>query len=101
MPVISLDDYCADQHLSPALVKIDVEGFEDQVVAGMRTLLEERVPEHVVCEMSSAPGSPAPAAVIAEFERFGYRAHHICPDGTLEPLGDVQFENVCFARAGS
>jgi len=99
VPVVALDDYCAEEGLAPDLVKIDVEGFEDQVVAGMRTLLRNRVPRHVICEMSSAPGSPAPAKVIAELEGFGYSAHHIRADGTLGPLGEVSFENVCFARS--
>lgn len=97
--VVSLDDYCDEHGLAPDLVKIDVEGFEDQVLAGMRSLLRRRVPRHIVCEMSSAPGSPAPGVVIGELEEFGYSAHHILADGTLEPLAQVSFENVCFARA--
>ena len=44
---VALDDLQAPQ---PALVKIDVEGAELEVIAGMRRLLAEAQPV-VVCEM--------------------------------------------------
>lgn len=42
-PAIALDDF-AHSHRAPALVKIDVEGHEPEVVAGMHELLEAHHP---------------------------------------------------------
>jgi FkbM family methyltransferase len=96
--VTSVDDYCDELGIRPDLIKIDVEGFEDRVVAGMQRLLSRRVPQHVICELSTGAGSPDPSSVIAAFAEHGYGAHHIKNDGALEPVTEFAIENVYFGR---
>jgi FkbM family methyltransferase len=44
-PTITMDDWCAQQNLGDiALIKIDVEGFEREVVLGARNILSSRRP---------------------------------------------------------
>lgn len=44
LPMTSLDNACQDRRLPPTLLKIDVEGYEDQVLAGAREALQEYRP---------------------------------------------------------
>jgi len=84
--VIVLDDYCRANALHPRLVKIDVEGFEAEVVAGLRETLSRARPT-VVCEVSFGGGHEA--EVLDLFSRFGYRAQAITDTGELVELADT------------
>lgn len=50
VPLTYLDGYCAERRISPRLVKIDVEGFEAEVLRGMSVLLTASAPPVVVLE---------------------------------------------------
>ena len=87
VPVVALDDYCAANALAPALVKIDVEGFEAEVIAGMARIMAEHRPT-IVCEVAldRAQGERA----LELLTQAGYAGTPIGPD----PAGGVA--NVCF-----
>ncbi len=52
-PVVSLDDYCAEQGIRQIdFLKIDVEGGEPGVLAGAKRLLEERAVRCLMFEMN-------------------------------------------------
>lgn len=43
--------FCARENVQPAMIKIDVEGAEGQVLAGMEGLLQDMPPAHVFLEV--------------------------------------------------
>lgn len=47
-PTTKLDDFCDQYGIAPTFVKIDVEGFEPNVIAGARTLLEQFHPKLLI-----------------------------------------------------
>jgi len=77
---ISLDHYFSDSKLSkPALIKIDVEGAELQVLKGARSLLSSPEAPVVIVEYG-------PANTVA----FGYRAGEVCD--FLKELGYMIYQ---------
>jgi FkbM family methyltransferase len=71
--VAQLDDLVQD---SPALVKIDVEGWERHVIAGAHRLLSARDAPHLLVEfadLASAYAGTTTDELAADFERLGYR----------------------------
>ena len=70
--VLALDDLVdAGELRPPTLVKIDVEGAEGDVIAGMRRTLERHRPA-VVCELHDTG-----AEVAAAFEALGYEVSNL------------------------
>jgi FkbM family methyltransferase len=68
------------------LIKIDVEGFETQVLEGMRQLLLTQRPT-LFCEIFGGGGAnPDPQATVALCLALGYTAH-VLKDGQLQPAG--------------
>jgi FkbM family methyltransferase len=55
---VSLDDFVQQHGLRPDLVKIDVEGAEHEVIAGMQGLMREFGPD-IALELHAWPGTPA------------------------------------------
>lgn len=54
IPVVSLDDYAAQNNInSIKLIKIDVEGYEPNVLDGMTQLLDEKKVQNIFCEFNS------------------------------------------------
>jgi FkbM family methyltransferase len=47
--VVTLDTFCSRRRLLPALVKIDVEGYEARVLDGARQVLSQRPAPTIVC----------------------------------------------------
>ena len=73
-----IDDSCAGVE-GIDLVKIDVEGFEDQVLDGMRTILAGSAPSVL---LESIPGRPV-AAIEAILHGLGYRFHALSQHGLV------------------
>jgi FkbM family methyltransferase len=63
-----------------ALLKIDVEGFEAHVFAGMTRALEQGLVKHIICELGN---SETRADIIHRLKQYGYRAYSIAPSGDI------------------
>jgi FkbM family methyltransferase len=102
VPVVRLDSWCDENAVVPDVVKIDVEGFETEVLLGMEQLLADRVPRLIVCELAEGRASHSPAEIIALMREHAYDAAGIECDGTLGPLRPHPTSdfNICFSRAG-
>jgi len=89
VPVTTLDTFAADQRIERFdAVKIDVEGAEHLVVAGMRGLLAQSHPRFVICE--TALDSPAAEAL----GRAGYQRRMLEPMRADGGWGNVVFERL-------
>jgi FkbM family methyltransferase len=99
--VLRLDDFCGAHGIRPDLVKIDAEGFELEVLRGCGYLLEQRIPQHLLVELS--PEREDPATTIGLLRYHGYEPFNIGPEGSLTPLGKLNevYEDVCFVRNSS
>jgi FkbM family methyltransferase len=95
VPVVRLDAYCEAHSLDPMLVKIDVEGYEEQVLRGMSGLLERRVPSYLICEVGV--GQTPPQRIIELMAGHRYAAHSIGPEGELVPARMGFGENLVFS----
>ena len=85
----SLDDLARERGLRPDLVKVDVEGAEDAVLAGAGELLR-RVRPTVVLELLPATGADGPHARAARLlAAAGYRPRRIAASGHLEAIEDA------------
>lgn len=97
--VVRLDDHCSGHSLLPDLVKIDVEGFEGEVLKGMERLLEQGWPRYIVCEIHHE--GAASSHLTERLEAHGFRPHLILDDGTLRPLAKEEAGNVCFVASAA
>jgi FkbM family methyltransferase len=77
MELMSLDDFCEQQGVEPDLLKIDVDGYEGNVVQGGKKLLRRRRP-WVVMEIHRekllAPHGTNRRRVVLDLLDLGYRA---------------------------
>lgn len=74
VPVVSLDSYCARRDVRPAVMKIDVETLESEVLLGGLSALEQSRPS-IVCEMLPAANPEVTADVLGELVARGYHLH--------------------------
>ncbi|MGH8702461.1 MAG: FkbM family methyltransferase [Burkholderiales bacterium] len=86
--VVALDEFLARQvRQSVRLVKIDVEGFEGQCLAGMSALLEEAGPTLFFECIERRSG----AEVQAILEDYGYRFHLVDDSsGAVVEVGEIE-----------
>lgn len=84
---VRLDD--VESPAAPSLVKIDVEGFEGAVVAGMDGLLDSARPA-VVFEAPDYGGGDRTGNVVAQFEEHGYSVWSLTTRG-LQPFAAGNF----------
>lgn len=97
--VVTVDEACAAEKGRVGLVKIDVEGYEDQVLLGMTRILSQDGPDLVVECMPEGP--------IVEIEeivkKHGYNIYHIreggpVPMGRISPDPERNERNFLFSR---
>jgi len=83
-PVVRLDDL----ELEPSFVKIDVQGFEREVLAGLHQTIEKHRPIFLI-EIGGD------WTIVDELQDHGYRPHIY--DGALKPFaGDMPSANMFF-----
>lgn len=110
VPSIALDDFIAQQQLNPRIIKIDVEGAEDQVLQGMQHFLSNHSDCAIVMEyLGSQRHNNAHQNAIKLLERLGYQSFMIGQNGQLEPVADLnahfvekqlESDNVVFQKNG-
>lgn len=81
----SLDDYCRDSGAFPDIIKLDVEGVEDEVLKGAGSLLREKPPV-IVLEVF-APPIESDRNSLDLLRALGYEPFAILDDGSLQALG--------------
>lgn len=79
VPVIALDHFAPLVNVPKVkLVKIDVEGYEPDVLAGMERLIKEKRIENIICEFNSGwlrRNSMTPNQLHVRFLDLGYQVH--------------------------
>lgn len=80
----SLDDYCRASGAYPDVIKLDVEGVEDEVLKGAGSLLREKAPV-IVLEVF-APPIESDRNSLALLSDLGYEPFAIRDDGSLQAL---------------
>jgi FkbM family methyltransferase len=91
--IVRLDDFCAERHINPGLLKIDVEGAELDVLRGARRVLASSPRPRIFVEFHPSLWSGygvTPAALRQELSDQGLRAE------SLRPSDDVwHIEGIC------
>lgn len=112
VPTVVLDELLAEEARID-LVKIDVQGAEVEVLAGLANTLARRPPPHLLCELSPDLLARAGAngdAFFAPFRRAALGPHRLERDGTPVPISEEDawrlastagYETLCFPRPGS
>jgi FkbM family methyltransferase len=102
VPAVSLDDYCKTCAVDVIdLLKIDVEGFEVDVLEGSARLIREGRIRSVIFELSLEPlqgASRTPEGVFQAISTLGFEIKRILADGDLEPVSKDQFSSTYFAN---
>ena len=85
----------ADKARAPDVVKIDVEGFEYEVLRGLHGFLTRRRDAIVVCEhepyrLHQRPEAPAVTELLGD---LGFTLHALTKSGMLEPLRPGMLEH--------
>jgi len=79
VPVVALDHFAPLGNVPKIkLVKIDVEGYEPDVLAGMERLIKEKRIENIICEFNSGwlkRNSMTPKKLYERFLDIGYQVH--------------------------
>ena len=76
VPLVALDDYCAERDLRPTALKIDVEGAELGVLTGASSVLRRHSPD-IFIEVASDPENRR--AVWELLQQLGYRLYLVAP----------------------
>jgi FkbM family methyltransferase len=102
VPIVRLDTYLSSQRLDRVdVIKIDVEGAEHLVIAGLKAWLESHARPTIVIEVHPGLlpdfGSSVPA-LFATLTEAGYRLRRLRTDGALEMAPD-NFEGIAWVLA--
>jgi FkbM family methyltransferase len=108
VPVFRLDEFKPlANHESIRLLKMDVEGYEPNVLDGMVELIGDGRIENIICEFNSGwlrRNSTTPAALLEKFLSFGFviREKTILQANLLEPYGDhFDLQDIWFTKPSS
>ena len=101
-PMVSLDEYCADRGLAPDFLKIDVQGYELEVLRGAERILPGV--EVVLTEVNHIEvyrGAPLATDLIGWLADRGYALHDICNFMPRPSDGALWQTDMIFVRHGS
>jgi FkbM family methyltransferase len=103
LPMRRLDDVAAGFHCAgPCLLKLDVQGFELEVLRGARTTLENS--EAIILEVSLLPyneGAPLFGEVVAFMAEAGFVVYDFCGQHRRQSDHTLFQTDVVFVRANS
>lgn len=89
VPATSLDEFLAGREVPIGLVKIDAEGSEPRVIAGMAGLIERNPDLVIICEFNANAirnANKDPAEFLATIERLGFHIGRIGPRGIVHEM---------------
>ena len=100
---IRLDQFCQEQNLKPHLIKIDVEGAESKVLAGLEGYLTAQSPTIIMEYVPNSKEEQQYREAIAWMKKRDYRLFQILADGALYPIVEenppfTDSENLVFQR---
>lgn len=108
---VTVDSYCRERGVARVdLLKIDVEGFEDDVARGCAAMLARDAIPWVIFEISLAPldgAGKTPRGILQAFRDLGFALYLIGPAGELAPVGPLEqfaapyFANYFGVRSGA
>ena len=88
---ISLSTFCTDNSIYPDIIKIDVEGFENEVIKGAENLLtsSKKKPIVILEYLEPKRGNAAHKEAFSLLPRWGYSSNIISVSGDLIPENDI------------
>ena len=100
--VTTLDQYCLDHNINKIdLLKIDVEGFEDNVFEGSKFLIKNGCIRKIIFEVCPGPLrglDRTPEDVLRKVHDMGFEIQYIASDGRLKKVELPQFKPPYFAN---
>jgi FkbM family methyltransferase len=105
VPVTTIDDVCAERGIDRiAVLKMDVEGYEPQALAGAERMLSEGRVDMIVLELVDyvlVRSETTPSELEAQVTALGYEAAEPIPMAGLNRLhpGKMGYSNFAFVRS--
>lgn len=87
---VRLDDFFSEENIAPQIIKVDVEGAELEVLAGMEQFLRKNAPLVVMEYLLSSNQREAHRQAVAFAQAIGYQVFRIENDGNILPCTDVE-----------
>jgi len=85
----TLDAFCEEHLFQPTFIKIDVEGAEDKVIAGMSRLVTKVHPIIVMEYLAGTRFNQAHQRAAQQLKDWGVHSHLINAEGHLERCDDI------------
>ena len=85
-----LDQFLSEEKTSPSIIKIDVEGAEHRVIAGLRNHINDNAPAIVMEYLSAERGNVQHKQAEQALRAVGYHVYAINPNGKLTKLDSVE-----------
>lgn len=97
IPTESLDLLYGQAQKAPKIIKIDVEGAENLVIAGGQNMFTNSAPVIIMEFLAADRQNETHKEAAVMLAGHGYTAHIILPDGQLQPVADI---DAYLAKAG-
>ncbi len=92
VPGRRLDGLVDEYDLRPDVIKIDVEGAEDQVISGARSYLQRASPIVIMEVLPGRGKASGHHKAMLLLKELGYHSHILTASGEMEACGDVEGE---------